>query len=149
MGSRFKADGARPWNSHDYQKRHICLRFCFWSWLSQRQAITADKCQTAIQLCPRKPGSLLPKTRDVMKGLASSGISQCKGPRERCNLTGPRREISRNKKTEGIKVKAAAQSPPIPTFLLLWLLPDGVLFPWSVMQQDTASWFCRFESPGL
>ena len=129
----------------------LAILFLKFERLSQRQAISADRGQTAILLCPRKPGSLLPKTRDVMKGLANSEISQCKGPRERCNLSGPRREISRNKNTKGIKVKAAAQSPPLPTFLLLraWLLPDGVLFPWSVMQQDTASWFCRFESPGL
>lgn len=109
----------------------LAILFLKFERLSQRQAITADRCQTAILLCPRKPGSLLPKTRDVMKGLASSRISQCKGPRERCNLSGPRREISRNKNTEGIKVKAAAQSPPLPTFLLLraWLLPDGCCFP--------------------
>ena len=74
----------------------------------------ADKCQTSILLCPRKPGSLLPKTRDVMKRLASSGISHRKGPRERRNLSGPRREIYRNENTQGHQSESSNPISPTP-----------------------------------
>lgn len=147
MGSRFKADGARPWKSHDYQETHLLAIFVSEVWETLPKA--ADNAKTSILLCPRKP-ALLPKTRDVMKRLAKVPEYHTAAPRER-RIFRAKKRFPGMKIPKGIKMKAATQSPPLPTFLLLgvWLLPDGVLFR-SVMQQDTASCMvCRFESPGL
>lgn len=131
MGRMLKAHRV----GHEIQmliKGRVCLFRFFSSWrnTSNGWEITVNKCQRGFQLCPRNPGSPLPKIGEVMKGLASSSVSQCKEPIKRCNLAWPRGEISRNQNQGCQREVTGRISPtPPPTFSILYtgLLPDGML----------------------
>lgn len=59
----------------------------------------------------------------VLKGVASSSTSQCKGPIKRCNLAGPGREISRDK-NQGHKSEGTGPISPTPPPVRFYL-QDG------------------------